>query len=162
MNSTLAVTENTAETGPAAQAGQVQPYLNFDGRCEEAIDFYRRTLGAEVIFLSRFREAPPSAAGAGCRMPAGSENKVLHSTLRIKGSTIHASDCHCGGQPAFAGISLSLTVADSAEAETTFAALSAGGQICQPLTETFFSERFGVTADRFGVVWMVLVAPKVA
>jgi PhnB protein len=162
MNSTLEAAPKTHQAGSPAETGQIQPYLNFDGRCAEAIEFYRRTLGAEVVVLSHFRDAPKAPDGTNCPIPAGSENKVMHSTLRIKGSTIHASDCHCGGKPAFAGVSLSLVVADEQEAESTFAALSAGGQVVQPLTETFFSSRFGVAADPFGVVWMVLVTPKVS
>ncbi len=131
---------------------QVQPYLFFDGRCDEAIAFYRKVLGAEVTMLMRFKEAPDPGM---CR--AGSEEKVMHSTLRIGDATVFASDGRCEGPAKFQGFSLSLTVADEAEAERLFAALADGGQVQMPLTKTFFSPSFGMLADRFGVSWMVLV-----
>ena len=136
---------------------QVQPYLFFDGRCEEAIEFYRRAVGAEVTMLMRFKESPePQSPGA---VPPGSENKIMHASLRIGDSTVMASDGRCLGRPAFQGFSLSLTVSDDAEAERRFAALAEGGQVQMPLAKTFFSSRFGMVADRFGVSWMVIVAP---
>ena len=135
---------------------QVQSYLNFDGRCEEAIEFYRRTLGAEVEMLMRFKDAPPEACGPGAAPPG---DKVMHASFRVGKSTLMASDCHCGGQPNFQGFSLSLTVPNDAEAERRFAALADGGQVQMPLTKTFFSSRFGMVADRFGVSWMIYVAP---
>jgi PhnB protein len=131
---------------------QVQPYLFFDGRCEEAIEFYRRTLGAEVVFLMRFKESPEPAM-----TPPGSENKVMHATLRVGDTQIMASDGDCRGKPTFQGFSLSLTVAADQQAERLFAALGEGGQVQMPLTETFFATQFGIVADRFGVSWMVHV-----
>lgn len=136
---------------------QVQSYLNFDGRCEEAVEFYRRALGAEVMMLMRYKDSPePSAPGM---IPPGAENKVMHTSFRIGATTVMASDCHCQGRPNFQGISLALTSASEAEAERLFAALSDGGKAAMPLTKTFFSPRFGVVADRFGVTWMIYVAP---
>ena len=136
---------------------QVQPYLFFDGRCEEAIEYYRRAVGAEVTMLMRFKESPePQSPGA---VPPGSENKIMHASFRIGDSTVMASDGRCLGRPAFQGFSLSLTVSDDAEAERRFAALAEGGQVQMPLAKTFFSSRFGMVADRFGVSWMVIVAP---
>ncbi len=135
---------------------QVTPYLNFDGRCEEAVEFYRRALGAEVEMLSRFKDAPPDACGPGATPP---DDKVMHTSFRIGKTTVMASDCHCGGRPNFQGFSLSLTAPNEAEAERLFAALGEGGQVQMPLTKTFFSSRFGVVADRFGVSWMIYVAP---
>ena len=136
---------------------QVQPYLFFDGRCEEAIEYYRRAVGAEVTMLMRFKESPePQSPGA---VPPGSENKIMHASFRIGDSTVMASDGRCLGRPAFQGFSLSLTVSDDAEAERRFAALAEGGQVQMPLAKTFFSSRFGMVADRFGVSWMVVVAP---
>jgi PhnB protein len=132
---------------------QVQPYLFFDGRAEEAIEFYQRTLGAKVEMLVRFKDAPEPG-----HTPPGAENKVMHSTLRIGDATVMASDGHCQGKPSFQGFSLSLPVPDIAEAERVFNALADGGQVQQPLVETFFSPRFGMVADRFGVPWMVVVA----
>jgi PhnB protein len=134
---------------------QVQPYLFFDGRCEEALDFYRAALGAEVTMLMRFRDSPePPPPGM---VPPGAEGKVMHAAFRVGDATVMASDGRCGGNPAFQGVSLSLTVPDEAAAERTFAALAEGGQVQMPLDRTFFSPRFGMVADRFGVSWMVVV-----
>jgi PhnB protein len=135
----------------------VQPYLFLDGRCEEAIEFYRKALGAEVEMLMRFKDSPePPQPGM---VPPGSENKVMHSCLRIGETRVMASDGRCQGKPNFQGFSLSLTVSDAAEADRVFAALGNGGQVQLPLTKTFFSPRFGMVADRFGVAWMIIVAP---
>jgi PhnB protein len=135
---------------------QIQPYLFFDGRCEEAIEFYRDAVGAEVTMLMRFKENPE--ANAGC-MPPGAEDKVMHASLRIGDATVLASDGRCTGQPSFQGFALSLTASDADEAERMFAALGNGGQVQMPMAKTFFSPRFGMVADRFGVSWMVYVAP---
>jgi PhnB protein len=134
---------------------QVQPYLNFDGRCEEALEFYRRALGAEVTMLMRFKDSPePPQPGM---VPPGAGDKVLHASFRIGETTVMASDCGCGGRASFQGISLSLTVPNEATADRVFAALADGGQVQMPLNKTFFSPRFGVVADRFGVSWMIYV-----
>jgi PhnB protein len=135
---------------------KVQPYLNFEGRCEEAIEFYRQALGAKVEMLMRVKDSPePPPPGSS---PPGSENKILHSSLRIGESVIMATDGYNKGAPAFQGISLTLEATNTAEAERLFKALSDGGQVHMPLTRTFFSPSFGMLADRFGVSWMVLVA----
>jgi PhnB protein len=134
---------------------QLQPYLFFDGRCEEAIEFYRDKLGAEVTRLTRFKDAP-GPAGMG---PPGSENKVMHAHLRIGDTDVLASDGRCQGHPQFQGFSLSLIASSDDEAEKMFAALGEGGQVQMPLSKTFFSQRFGMVADRFGVSWMIHVAP---
>jgi PhnB protein len=136
---------------------QIQPYLNFDGRCEEAIEFYRNALGAEVVLMMRYKEVPETPQPG--MVPPGSEDKIMHSALRIGESTVLASDGRCQGQPRVQGFSLSLTVADEAEAGQVFAALREGGQVQMPLGKTFFSPAFGMVADRFGVSWMVYVAP---
>jgi len=134
----------------------VQPYLFFDGRSEEAIEFYRRALGAEVVMMMRFRDCPePAQPGM---VPPGAENKVMHAALRIGDTMVLASDGRCLGQPDFRGFALSLTAADEAEADRMFAALAEGGQVQMALSKTFFSPRFGMVADRFGVSWMVYVA----
>jgi PhnB protein len=136
---------------------QIQPYLFFDGRCEEAIGFYRKALGAEVERLLRFKDSPePPQPGM---TPPGSENKVMHASFRIGETTVLASDGRCMGKPTFQGFALSLTVPTDAEAKRLFAALGDGGQVQMPLTKTFFSSSFGMVADRFGVSWMVYVAP---
>ena len=135
---------------------QVQTYLFFDGRCEEAIEFYRSALGAEVTTLMRFKDCPePQDSG---RTPPGTENKIMHASLRIGDATVRASDGQCQQQATFQGFALTLTAPSEAEAERLFAALSVGGQVRMALTKTFFSPRFGMVADRFGVAWMVLVA----
>src|SRR5712691_8995703 len=134
---------------------QVQPYLFFDGRCEEAIEFYRNALGAEVATLMRFKDSPEPPQPGMC--PPGSENKVMHASFRIGDTTVMASDGRCTGQPSFKGFSLALAASSDAQAEKLFAALADGGQVQMPLTKTFFSSRFGMVADRFGVSWMVIV-----
>jgi PhnB protein len=136
---------------------QVQPYLNFDGRCEEALEFYRTALGAEQTRLMRFKECPePQQRGM---ITPGTEDKVMHSTFRVGDTTVMASDGRCQGKSGFQGISLSLTVKNDAEAERYFKALSNGGQVTMPLTKTFFSSQFGMVTDRFGVPWMLIVGP---
>ena len=133
---------------------QVQPYLFFDGRCEEALDFYRKKLGAEVSMLMRFKESPDQSMCA----PASGE-KVMHTCFRIGATEIMASDGRCEGKPNFQGFALALNARDAAEAEKVFGALSDGGQVQMPLTKTFFSPAFGMVADKFGVTWMIQVAP---
>ena len=132
----------------------VVSYLFFEGRTEEALDFYRKALGAKVEAIHRYKDSPDPAS-----MPPGAENKVMHATFTIGDTTIMASDGYCNGKPNFQGISLSLNVATEAEAERYFAALSDGGEVRVPLTKTFFSPRWGMVADRFGVSWMVHVRP---
>ena len=134
---------------------QVQPYLFFDGRCEEAVEFYKSTLGAKVEMLMRFKESPePPQPGM---VPPGSEDKVMHACFRIGDTAVMASDGMCQGKPSFQGFSLSITASDEAEADRLFAALAEGGQVQMPLAKTFFSPRFGMVADRFGVSWMIIV-----
>jgi PhnB protein len=135
---------------------QIQPYLFFDGRAEEAAEFYRRALGAEVTMLMRFKERPgPRDDGM---VPPGADDKVMHMSLRIGDTTVLASDGRCRGQPSFQGFALSLSPPSEAEAEKLFAALADGGKVQLPLTKTFFAKRFGMVADRFGVSWMIRVA----
>ena len=133
---------------------QVQPYLFFDGRCEEAIEFYRRVLRAEVTMLMRFKDSP-EAHPPGMLAP-GSENKIMHAAFTIGDSMLMASDGMCSGKPELKGVSLSLTANDEQQAEKYFDALSNGGQVQMPMTQTFFAKRFGMVADKFGVSWMVL------
>ena len=136
---------------------QIQPYLFFDGRCEEAIEFYRRAVGAEVQMLMRFKDAP---AEAKCeQMAPGTDNKVMHAALKIGDAQVLASDGRCQGKPSFQGFGLALNAANEAEADRLFNALADGGQVQMPLTRTFFSPRFGMAADRFGISWMVIVMP---
>jgi PhnB protein len=131
---------------------QVQPYLMFNGRCEEAIEFYKKAVGATVTMLMRFKESPDPTM-----ISPGSENKVMHAETRIGETTVLCSDGRCTGQLAFEGFSLTLIVGDESEAQRLFAALGEGGQVQMPLTKTFFSPRFGMVADKFGVSWMIFV-----
>lgn len=135
----------------------VQPYLFFEGRCEEALEFYRTALGAEILMLMRYKDNPEPQVPDMC--PPGSDNKVMHASFRLGESTLMASDGLCNGKPSFQGFSLSLTVPGVAEAERLFGVLGAGGQVQMPLGKTFFSPLFGMLADRYGVSWMVYVAP---
>ena len=131
----------------------IEPYLFFDGRCEEAIEFYRKAVGAEVTMLMRFKDSPESGDNS---MAPADRNKVMHASFRIGDSAIGASDGSGLGQPAFKGFSLALKVDEDADAERLFKALGDGGTVHQPLIKTFFASRFGMVADRFGVGWMVL------
>ena len=134
----------------------IQPYLFFDGCCEEAVEFYTQALGAEVTMLMRFKDSPEPPPPD--MIPPGSEDKIMHTSLRIGETTVMASDGRCQGQPSFQGFSLSLTVPNAAEADRLFAALADGGQVQMPLDKTFWSPRFGMIVDRFGVSWMINVA----
>ena len=131
---------------------RAEPYLFFDGRCDEALELYRKVFGAEVEMLMRYKESPDQTM-----IQPGTENKVMHSTFRIGDSKIHASDGHCTNKAKFEGFSLSVTVKNEADAKRLFSAIGQGGQVQMPLTKTFFSPAFGMVADRFGVGWMVLV-----
>lgn len=133
----------------------IQPYLFFQGRCEEAIRFYEKALGAKVEMLMRNRESPEPPPPE-C-MPPGSENNVMHACLDIGGARLMASDGMSNGKPQFEGFSLTVEARDAAEADRKFAALADGGKVILPLDKTFFSPRFGMVADRFGVSWMVIV-----
>ena len=136
----------------------VQPYLFFDGRCEEAVEFYRKAVGAKVEMMMRFKDSPePAQPGM---VPPGAENKVMHMQFRVGDTVVLASDGECSGKAKFQGFALAVTVPNTAEADRVFAGLSAGGQVQMPLTKTFFSPRFGMLADRFGVSWMIMTQPK--
>lgn len=131
---------------------QVEPYLFFDGCCQEALEFYHQALGAEITVLMRFKESPDPGMYV-----VGNEDKVMHALFRIGNSSVMASDGRCDGQASFQGFSLSLALSDEAEAQRLFAALSEGGQVQMPLAKTFWSPLFGMVADRFGVSWMINV-----
>jgi PhnB protein len=133
----------------------VQPYLFFGGRCEEALAFYRSAVGAEVDFVMHYDQSPePMPPGV---LQPGFESKVMHATFRIGGSTLLASD-GCDDKSSFSAFSLMLRVPTAAEADRTFAALSAGGRVDMPLAKTFWSPRYGMLTDRFGLRWMVMVS----
>lgn len=150
-------TKAAGKQSPSSTGGtslKIDAYLFFDGRCDEAIEFYRRTLGAEVQMLMRFNEAPDQQ---GCGPMDG--KKVMHASLRIGESTVMASDGRCEGKLNFQGFALSITVPNEAEATRRFNALAEGGSVMQPLSQTFFAKSFGMVTDRFGVMWMVIALP---
>jgi PhnB protein len=133
----------------------IQPYLFFNGTCEQALEFYRKALGAEVEFTMRYKESPESPPPG--MVPPGWEDKIMHTSFRIGETTMMASDGCSTSKASFDGFSLSLSVDSEAEADRAFAALAEGGQVRMPLTKTFWSPRFGMLTDRFGVGWMVSV-----
>jgi PhnB protein len=147
---------NTAKNNPPAK---VETYLNFNGRAEEAIEFYRQALGAEVLMMMRFKDNPEPPP-PGMQTP-GTEKKIMHASLKIGATILMASDGRCQGKSGFEGFHLSIPAANEAEAERLFAALAEGGQVQMPMAKTFFSPRFGMTTDRFGVGWMVMVPGQV-
>ncbi len=134
---------------------EVKPYLMFNGRCEEAINFYKSELGAEVLALMRFKENTPPAG----MTPANWDDKVMHSCFKIGRSEVMASDGMCSDGAAFSGVTLSIQVDNESEADRAFNAFSKGGEVKMPLGKTFFSPRFGMVSDRFGVSWMVVTTP---
>ena len=133
---------------------QIQPYLSFEGRCDEAIEFYKKAIGAKVDMLMRFKESPDQSM-----ISPGSADKVMHAALRAGDAQILMSDGRCTGSANFNGIALALSVASDADAQRIFSSLAEGGKVNMPLTKTFFSSNFGMLADKFGVGWMVMVAP---
>jgi len=133
----------------------IQPYLFFNGRCEEALNFYKTAIGAEIGMFMRFKEGPNGGECPGGQRP--DPELVMHSTFTVKGATVMASDGMGVGGPKFEGFSLSLTAANEAEAQKFFAALSEGGKVTLPLTKTFYSPCFGMLEDRFNVGWMIIV-----
>jgi PhnB protein len=136
----------------------IQPYLFFNGNCEQAIEFYRKALGAEVEMTMRFKESPePPPPGT---VPSSFEDKIMHASFRVGQTTVMASDGCAPDKASFQGFSLSLSVPTEAEADRAFNALADAGQVKLPLTKTFFSPRFGMVEDRFGIGWMIIVAPS--
>jgi PhnB protein len=131
----------------------VQPYLTFDGKCDEALAFYKSAIGAEPKMLLRFKEAPDQSM-----VSPGNADKVMHAQVQLGDSTVLMSDGRCTGSTNFKGFALTLTVDNESEADKKFNALAAGGQVTMPIGKTFFSPRFGMLTDKFGVGWMVLVA----
>jgi PhnB protein len=134
---------------------QIEPYLFFEGRTEEALEFYRQKLGAKIEAIIRYKENPEPKYN-----PPNSDEKVMHALFRIGDAKVMASDGNCTGKPSFQGFSLTLNAADEADAKRRFNALAEGGQVNLPLSETFFAKSFGMVADRFGVNWMVMAGPK--
>jgi PhnB protein len=133
----------------------VTPYLFLDGRCEEAIEFYKNTLGAKVEMMMRFKEAPQEQ-----KCSPGHEYKIMHACISINGAPVMLSDGRVENKPKFEGFALSLDAKEAADGQRMFDALSQGGQVQLPMTESFFAERFGMVADKFGVGWMIIAGPK--
>ena len=133
----------------------IQPYLFFNGNCEPAVEFYRKALGAEVLLMMRYKDSPePAKPGM---VPPGFENKIMHVSFRVGETTVMASDNCAAEKSSFEGFSLAISVPSEAEADRAFGALAEGGQVRMPLMKTFWSPRFGMLVDRFGVAWMVSV-----
>jgi PhnB protein len=130
----------------------IEPYLFFGGRCEEALEFYRKAIGAQIEMIMRFKDSPEPLPAE--MVPPGHEQKVMHSSFLVGPSRVMASD-GCGESAAFQGFSLSIGVGSEAEADRVFAALSEGGKVTAPLAKTFWSPKFGMLTDKFGVGWMV-------
>ena len=137
---------------------QIQPYLFFEGRTEEAIQFYQKALGAKVQMLMRYKESPEPAKWPDGSVPPA--DKVMHAAFKVGESLVMASDGMCSGKPAFTGFSLSYPAKDKADARKRFDALSTGGHVNMPLGETFFADAFGMVQDKFGVSWMVIAGQK--
>jgi PhnB protein len=133
----------------------VESYLFFEGRTEEALEFYQQKLGAKVDAIIRYKENPEPKYN-----PPNSDDKVMHALFRIGDTKVMASDGNCAGKPSFQGFALTINAASPAEAEKRFNALAEGGQVQMPLNETFFAKSFGMVADRFGLNWMVIAGPK--
>ncbi len=131
----------------------VQPYLSFEGRAEEAIEFYKSAIGAKVEMIMHFKDAPPEAQAM---ITPESRDKVMHAAMKIGDTMVMASDGQCTGKASFSGISLTVTADSPTEADKLFKALGNGGQVTMPMAETFFANRFGMVADKFGVGWMVI------
>jgi len=131
---------------------QVQPYLFFDGRAAEALDFYKQAIGASVKMMMRWKDSPDQSM---CT-PAKAD-KIMHAQFEAGDTTIMASDGRNSGTPKFDGFALSIVANTEAEADKLFGALGDGGQVTMPLGKTFFSKRFGMLADKFGVHWMIPV-----
>lgn len=133
----------------------VEPYLFFEGRTEEALEFYKQKLGAKVEALMRYKDNPDPQYN-----PPNSANKVMHALFSIGDTKVMASDGNCVGKPSFQGFALTLNAADVEDAKRRFSALAEGGNVQMPLGETFFAKSFGMVADRFGMNWMVIAGPK--
>lgn len=134
----------------------VQPYLQFNGRTEEALEFYKQALGAEVLMMMRFADAPEACPTS----PPG--HLVMHAAFRIGETEVFATDGGCQegqSEAGFRGFSLTLNLSDEVAADQFYQALSQGGQAQMPLGPTFFAKKFGTVVDQFGINWMILVLP---
>lgn len=136
----------------------VQPYLFFAGRCQEALDFYEKAVGATTLFKMHFKDAPPpEQSGPDCESVPGWDEKIMHASFSIGSSTLMASDGMGKEAQAFKGFSLSISVKTNEEGERVLHALAEGGKISMPFQKTFWTSGFGMAQDKFGMGWMVSV-----
>lgn len=129
---------------------QLQPYIFLEGRCEEALEFYQQAIDAQVTYMLRFNESPDKEQCGD--MPG---DKIMHSSVRVGDAEFMATDGMCQSPPSFQGFALALSVEDEAKVERYFNALAEGGEVQMPLGKTFWSPKFGMLKDRFGVSWMI-------
>ena len=132
---------------------QVQPYLDFNGRCDEALEFYKKAIDAKVGMTMRFKDSPDKSM-----ISPGSEDKVMHTQFTVGDTTVMASDGRNSGQTNFNGIMLCISADNEAKADKLFNGLAEGGKVTMPMSKTFFASKFGMVADKFGVGWMIIVA----
>ena len=131
---------------------KVQAYISFGGRCEEALEFYKKSIGAEVSGLMRWKEMPD----ANVKAPPGWEEKVMNAAFRVGETHLMADDGMGPATPEFKGMTLALSAADDDETRRLFDALAEGGTVQMPLAKTFWTSSFGMLSDKFGVPWMVM------
>ena len=136
----------------------VQPYVFFNGRCDEALKFYEAAIDAKVNLILRFKDSPEPVPAE--QVPANFDDKIMHCCFKVCGCDIMASDgCEEGAK--FDGFSLSITVEDEATAHRYFNALAEGGKVEMPMGKTFWSPCFGMVTDQFGMSWMIGLAGEV-
>ncbi|MEO8203603.1 MAG: VOC family protein [Betaproteobacteria bacterium] len=137
----------------------VQPYVFFEGRCEEALDFYAKAIDAKLEMKMKYSESPGGSGSRPSGLPAGSDDKIMHAAFKVGDSLVMASDGMCSGQAGFKGVALTISMDDQASVRRMFEALAQGGQVHMPLEKTFYSPLFGVVADKFGLSWMLMANP---
>ena len=133
---------------------KVQAYISFGGRCEEALEFYKKSIAAEVTSLMRWKDSPDVVM----KSPPGYEEKIMNAAFRIGETQLMADDGMGEKEVEFKGMTLAIEVTDDAEAKRVFTALGEGGKVTMPLMKTFWTSSFGMLTDKYGVPWMVNVA----
>ncbi|MBV8799874.1 MAG: VOC family protein [Alphaproteobacteria bacterium] len=129
---------------------EINPYLNFNGNCGEAFQFYAKVLGGKDLRIMTFADAPP-----GMPVTRETKNQVMHARFRVGDTMIMGSDGPGGRYNKPQGYAVNIGVDTPEEADRIFAALAEGGNVGMPIAETFWAKRFGVVTDRFGTHWMV-------
>lgn len=142
-----------------AVTNAILPYLFFNGRCEEAVTFYKKALGGEIEMLMRWKDNPDMPSDGCAPGMTFDPEKIMHASLKVGDAVLMASDGMPQEKSGFQGFSVSLTARNDAECDRWFNALAEGGQVEMPLGKTFFAQRFGALADKFGVSWMIIVPP---